>query len=91
MKATILKSTESTKGGFVNTIAVEGIVNDPVLGKRIVKDRYYFKSPEATVAEGETKELDGFSPSNYQITVFKSDVTDETTGEVKTITSKWLS
>jgi hypothetical protein len=86
MKAQILKSTESTKGGFVNTIAVSGIKKCPVLGDMTVNDRYYFKSP----TQVEIKEVEGFNLSNYNITTFKSDVVDEITGEVKTITSKWL-
>jgi hypothetical protein len=86
MKAQILKSTASTKGGFVNTLSVVGIKKDPILGDLSVNDRFYFKSP----TENQPRDIEGFNLANYIVTVFKSDVTNEETGEVTTITSKWL-
>lgn len=86
MKASILKSTESKNGGFVNTLSVQGIKKDPILGDMTVNDRYYFKTPN----EREMEEFENFSLANYSINPIKSTITDAETGEEKTIVSKWL-
>lgn len=87
MKATVLKSTASTNGGYVNTLSVEGIVKDPLLGDVIVKDRYYFKSPsQIETSEESPKTIENFSLKNYDIKPIKS--VDEATGEERT--NKWI-
>lgn len=86
MKASILKSTASKNGGFVNTLSVQGVKKDPILGDMTVNDRYYFKTP----AQREMDEFENFSLANYSINPIKSTIVDEESGAETTIVSKWL-
>ena len=86
LKASILKSTESSKGGYVNTLAVAGIKKDPILGDMVVNDRFYFKTP----TKREPQEIENFALSMYNVTKFTSVATNPDTGEETVITSKWL-
>jgi len=84
-----VKSTESSKGGFVNTIVTEQVKTAIVFGQEkqdVSRRTYYIKTPKAIPVNKEA-ELD---LANFRVVERPYTFTDEETGEEKTIACKWL-
>ena len=85
MKVSIIKSTPSKNGGFVNTLLVEGEQDDQ-LGTMIIKKRYCFKTTDEAIKEGaEPIELKDFELSRYDVNKINS-----TNDEGEEFTTQWL-
>jgi hypothetical protein len=84
-----VKSTLSSKGGFVNTIVTEQRKSVEVFGQmkeEVTKRTYYIKT-EKTIPLNKEAQLD---LANFRIVERPYTFTDEETGEEKTIACKWL-
>ena len=84
-----VKSTESSKGGFVNTIVTEQTKSVEVFGQMkedVIKRTYYIKTPKA-IAVNSTADLD---LGKFRVVERPYTFVDEETGEEKTIACKWL-
>jgi hypothetical protein len=85
MEVTVVKSTLSTKGGYVNTI--EGVKKSKALGvTKTSKMRFLMKTDEAA----EVNSVHVLDLSQYNQVVRESKVVNQETGEEITITSTWL-
>ena len=84
-----VKSTQSSKGGFVNTIVTEHKKSVEVFGqiKEEVTKRTYYINTEKTIPLNKEAQLD---LANFRIVERLYTFTDEETGEEKTIACKWL-
>jgi hypothetical protein len=84
LQFTVIKSTESSKGGFVNTL--ETVKTTTVFGVAKTTKRRFLMKTDAALAEGQQEELE---LGNYNIVEFSNTVLDENNVE-KVLTSSWL-
>lgn len=81
--ANLIKSTASKNGGFVNTLLIEQIIQDDILGGEIIAKRAIFYKTKSAVELGEKP---SFDLAKYTLSTITS--VDETTGEIRK--SDWI-
>lgn len=85
------KSTESSKGGFINTLQCKVVKSIDIFGQSHTQEStetYYIKTAK-TIAVNSTCDLD--ISTMFNVTVRDYNTVDKETGEVITIPCKWLS
>ena len=87
---TIAKIGEVTSNGNRIVKIQRKVETEDMFGVTVASETYYraVKADSVKVSEGDV--ITGFDPSNYRVVERDSELTDKDTGEMITVTLKWL-